>query len=177
VLILHHNLSIQDNQGHHVLIGLINIKMTQTRSGNSGRGRGRGRTSRGRGEGRISEGNQLAAPMTQIVKATTGHVATLPKKTRAPVTTLQLNAPVFQPAITILQNPSNQGSQHGSMPGLLPPTPNSTKTGQDGHIVTINQLLHADNAKDLFTAILMELDIEPYVEMWYELGISLTWKR
>jgi hypothetical protein len=91
-----------------------------------------------------------------------------------PVTILQATAPEFNPVITILQTPHTQGSFHGSMPGLFPGTPNSTNTGQ-GPIVpigTINQLLQADNAKDLFTAIFMELELTPYKELWKKLGIN-----
>jgi hypothetical protein len=36
---------------------------------------------------------------------------------------------------------------------------------------TINQLLHEDNAKDIFTTVLMDLDIESYMEIWNELNI------
>jgi hypothetical protein len=80
---------------------------------------------------------------------------------------------ITRPTITILQNPNTQGSLHGRMPGLFSGTPNSTNTGK-GPIVTIgtiNQMLHADTVKDLFTAILIELEIKPYMEIWKEIGI------
>jgi hypothetical protein len=110
--------------------------------------------------------------LQQTEEPVAGPVITL-QLTTGTLTTLQLTAQVLHPAITLLPNPNTQGSLHGSMPGLFPGTPNSRNTGQKPivPIGTINQLLHEDNAKDLFRDILMELEITPYKELWNVLGI------
>jgi hypothetical protein len=94
--------------------------MVQTRSDNRGRDRGRGRSSEGRVGGRTYGANKRTTPTTPSVETNTGngiphHTSPIQKKDGGTNKTLQPTAPGFQPAITIMQNPSAQGSNQGTI--------------------------------------------------------------
>jgi uncharacterized protein YktA (UPF0223 family) len=123
--------------------------------------------------GPVTTLQQTAEPVTTFQPTETAGPVITSQLTAGPVAIIHPGDPSYQPAGTMLQHPTCQGSHHGSMPGLFPSTPSSRITGQAPIVTTgnINQLLQEENAKDLFMAILIEIEIKPYMEIWTELGI------